>query len=154
MNTLDQRSQDILQQIESDIVLTDKPIFLNNYVHFRYRFKDEEPDEVHELLINSPLEFAAFVHHQRLIAEYSFDEEGVHLYQRVDYTDFNRYQYIYNKVGFVEIQRLHTGFTEQEIIKMIARREHDFGTRKYQYGAKQGKVIPMFPNNTTTQNAA
>lgn len=115
----------------SDIELINKPMLLNNYVHFEYKFKDEA--HTRELTIDSPLEFAAFAHHQNLIDLYDVDEEGIHMYQRVINSNMNRYCYPVSKPGYIEIERVRTGFTAEEIKKMIAIREYDFGNRGYTY---------------------
>lgn len=151
-HTQTNRSQAILEQIISEIELIEKPIFMNNFIHFQYRFKDES--HTRELIINSPLEFAAFCFHQNLIDFYDVDEDGVHLYQRVINSKINRYSYPVSKPGYLEVERLKTGFTQEEIIKMIAIREHDFGTRSYEYKGKRGIVIPLNFNPTSTTNAA
>lgn len=156
MNTVfestDHRSQTILRQIESDIELIGTPVFLNHYINIKYRFRDEEITR--ELRIDSPLEFAAFAHHQQLIACYDVNEEGVHMYQRIIQSGSNRFNYPFSRPGYMEVDRLHTGFTDQEIIRMIAVREYDFGSRSYSYKVKKGIVIPMSPTPSTNQTAA
>jgi hypothetical protein len=147
------RSQSILKQITNDIELIGTPIFLNNYIHIKYRFRDEETER--ELRIDSPLEFAAFAHHQQLISCYDVNEDGVHMYQRVIQSGNNRFNYPFSRPGYIEIDRLYTGFTEPEIIRMIAVREYDFGSRSYSYKARKGVIIPMPPSiHTNTQTAA
>jgi hypothetical protein len=151
IESLDYRSQSVLKQIANDIELLGSPIFLNNYINIKYRFRDEDLER--ELRIDSPLEFAAFAHHQQLIACYDVDEEGVHMYQRIIQSGSNRFNYPFSRPGYIQVDRINTGFTEQEIIRMIAVREYDFGSRSYSYKAKKGVIIPMPPpiySNTKT----
>lgn len=152
IETIDYRSQSILKQIANDIEIIGTPIFLNNYIHIKYRFRDEETER--ELKIDSPLEFAAFAHHQQLISCYDVNEDGVHMYQRIIQSGTNRFSYPFSRPGYIEVDRLHTGFTEQEIIRMIAVREYDFGSRSYSYKARKGIVIPMPPHKNSTEKTA
>lgn len=153
IETINYRSESILKQITNDIELIGAQIFLNNYIHFKYHFRDEETER--ELHIDSPLEFAAFAHHQQLISCYDVNEDGVHMYQRVIQSGTNRFNYPFSRPGYIEVDRLNTGFTELEIIRMIAVREYDFGSRSYSYKARKGVVIPMPPPiHSNTQTAA
>lgn len=143
----DQRSVELLQTIENKIDLADDIIFTNSLIDIPYRINGKRKG----ILLESPIDIAAFAAHNNIITRYEKCGEDVKMYTFQILPATDRRGYPYQCIAEVEVKKIPTLFSRDEIKAMVARYEYDFGSIDEVYNdlfAPKGKVIEMYPSNS------
>jgi hypothetical protein len=151
IESTDHRSQEILNRLCDKIDLTDNIIFTNEIIEIPYRINAKSK----AIILNTPLDIAAFAHHNYLICRYKKNGKGITMYRKQLLDKFDRRGYPFQYLEEVIVKKIPTMFSRSEIKMFVARYEYDFGDIADQWPdlfAAKGIVREMFPTGTSNND--
>lgn len=154
MQPTDYRSDELMRRLCDKIDLDDRIIFLPHLIEIPYRINSRQK----AIIRSTPLEIAEFAQQQCLIHRYEKHGKNIKMYDIQILPKTDRRGYPFQIIDELEVKKIPTLFSREEIKWMVARYEYDFGDINDIWNdlfAPKGIVRALYPDsiNPTKQTA-